>query len=207
MSVSEKISARLQRMKRGTPFSINGFYSLGSHTSVQKAMSRLTKEGIITRVSRGYYVRPKPLKSVPPIQMTTSAEQVARAWARDNGYKLVHQGQESAYRLGLQTQAPVKTIFWSNGPSRRFSIGNEVVEIRHTGKQKLRWAGLPEGALLRSLSVLLPESVELPALLTAFKRLSLSEQEAKTVLHKLNNIPLTQAWQQKLQQFDQRLAS
>ena len=206
MSVSEKVSARLQRMKRGVPFSISGFYSLGSRTSVEKAMSRLAKEGVIERVSKGYYVRPKPLKSLPSVTITASAEQVARTWARENGYKLVTQGQEAAYRLGLQTQAPVKTIFWSNGPSRQFSIGKEIVEVRHITEKKLRWAGLPEGTLLRSLLVLSPETVEFSGMLKAFKRLALSNQESKAVLHKLGGIPLPLAWQRKLQQFGRMLA-
>lgn len=205
MSVSEKVSTRIQHMKRGTPFSISGFYALGSRASVQKAMSRLAQEGTITRVSKGYYVRPKPLESLPSVQVTASAEQVARAWARENGYKLVHQGQEAAYRLGLQTQAPVKLIFWSNGPSRHFTIGNETVEVRHTTERKLRWAGRPEGALLRSLSVLSPETVALSGILGAFKRLALSEEESKTVLHKLGSIPLPLAWQRKLQHVERIL--
>jgi hypothetical protein len=55
MSVSTLVANRVSRMKRGTPFSIEGFYSLGTTTSVQKAMSRLAKEEIIVRVAKGIY--------------------------------------------------------------------------------------------------------------------------------------------------------
>src|SRR5690606_23930529 len=108
MSVAMKVSSRVNRMKRGVPFPITGFYSLGSRTSVQKAMSRLAQQGGVQRVSKGFYVRPAPLPSMPSLKTTTSAEQVARAWAKEHGYKLVSQGQEAAYRLGFQTQAPMK---------------------------------------------------------------------------------------------------
>ena len=155
-----KVTSRVNRMKRGVPFSITGFYSLGNHTSVQKALSRLAQEGVVERVSKGFYVRPKTLSSMPSIKATTSAEQVARVWAKEHGYKLVRQGQEAAYRLGLQTQAPMKTVYWSNGPSREFRIGNQVVEVRHIGAQKLRWVKEPVGSLLRGLLVTPPESVE-----------------------------------------------
>ena len=143
MSVALKVSNRVERMKRGVPFSITGFYALGNRTSVQKALSRLAQEGVVERVSKGIYVRPKPLPSMPSIKTTASAEQVAKVWAKEHGYKLVSQGQEAAYRLGLQTQAPMRTIFWSNGPSREFRIGNEVVEVRHITEQKLRWGNAP----------------------------------------------------------------
>jgi len=202
MSSAEKVSARIQRMKRGVPFAISGFYSLGSRASVEKAMSRLAKGGVVSRVAKGFYVRPKPLKSIPSISVTTSAKQVAQAWAKEHGYKLVSQGEESAYRLGFQTQAPVKTILWSNGPSRRFEIGKEVVEVRRITKQKLRWAERPEGELYRSFFAVSPESVEASQMMEALKRLSISKKESKAVLHKLSAAPLPSEWQQKLESFE-----
>lgn len=203
MSVAMKVSSRVNRMERGVPFSIAGFYSLGSRTSVQKAISRLAQEGVVTRVSKGFYVRPKPLPSMPSIMITTSAEQVAKAWAKEHGYRLVSQGQEAAYRLGFQTQSPMKTVYWSNGPSREFRIGNQVVEVRHTSSQKLRWGKAPEGVLLRGLLVTPPESVELAGLKKAVQRLSLAPMETKAVLHKLRSLPLLHAWQGKLEQLEQ----
>lgn len=202
MSVAMKVSSRINHMKRGVPFSITGFYSLGNRTSVQKAMSRLAQEGVVERVSKGFYVRPKPLPSMPSIKTTASAEQVAKAWAKEHGYKLVSQGQEAAYRLGFQTQAPMKTVYWSNGPSREFRIGNQVVEVRHISGQKLRWGKTSEGTLLRGLLVTPPESVEVSGLMKAIQRLSLSPVETKSVLHKLRSLPLLNAWQGKLQQLE-----
>ena len=193
-------------MKLGVPFSIQGFYKLGSLTSVQKAMSRLAKDGVIARVSKGFYVRPKPLVSIPSIKTTTSAEQVAKVWAKQNGYKLVCQGDEVAYRLGLQTQAPIRSIYWTNGPAREFRIGNELVQVKHISEKKLRWVGKPEGALLRSLIVMSPESVELASIKTAIKRLSLTMQEAVSIFRKLSELVVLQNWRHKLQEFERQLA-
>lgn len=61
MSVSQKILARINKTQRGKPFHIDGFYELGNESSVQKSFIRLTKEGIVARVSKGFYARPKPL--------------------------------------------------------------------------------------------------------------------------------------------------
>lgn len=202
MSVAMKVSARVSRMKRGIPFSISGFYSLGSTTAVQKALSRLVQEGVLERVSKGFYVRPKFLQSMPSIKMTASAEEIARVWAKEYGYKLVNQGQEEAYRLGFQTQVPMKKVYWSDGPSREFKVGNQVVEVRHISKHKLRWGETPEGKLLRGLLVTPPESVGVASLKKAVQRLSLSPLETKTVLHKLSSEPLLNAWQGKLQQLE-----
>lgn len=192
-------------MTRGVPFAIAGFYSLGSRTSVQKVMSRLAQEGVVERVSKGLYVRPKTLPSIPSIKTTASAEQVAKAWAKERGYKLVIQGEAAAYRLGFQTQAPMKTVYWSNGPSRQFRIGNQVVEVCHVSRQKLRWGNAVEGIFLRALLVTPSESMKLSSLKRAVQRLSLSPEETRLVLHKLRDFSLLKAWQEKLKQFEQSI--
>ncbi len=198
MSAFSKVAARLSRMQRGKSFNIEGFYSLGTLTAVQKAMSRLAQAGEVVRVSKGYYVRPKPLKAMPAIKVTTSARELAHTWAKNHSYSLVPQGLEAAHRLGLQQQAPMKTIYWSSGPTRTFKIGNEVVEIKHRAKKVLRWPNKPEGALLRGLLALAPGEVAESDILLAFKRLSLATPEAIKVVQKLRNQALPPAWQSKL---------
>ena len=202
MSTSAKVNERIARLRKGVPFSIEGFYQLGSHTSVQKAMSRMVKEGEIVRVSKGMYVRPKPLPSVPTIKVTASPEQVAKAWARLRGFKLASQGLEAAYKLGFQTQAPVKTVLWSNGPTREFKVGSATVSVRNVSPKKLRWLGRPEGMLLRSIAVTNPETIGIGEIKTALKRLSLSETEAKAVVRNLKSAPLPAGWKRKLEQIE-----
>lgn len=198
MSIAEKVATRLSRMRKGQPFVIEGFYTLGSRTSVQKAMSRLAQQGVVVRVSKGIYVRPNPIKNIPSIKLTTSPEQVARKWARKNGYKLVPQGQQSAYRLGFQTQAPVKTIFWTNGPSREFRIGNSVVVVKHVAESKLRLPTSPEGELLRGMSVTNANAVSISTLKKAFERLGVYSSEASKVVSKMRSYVLPAGWESKL---------
>ena len=194
-------------MKRGIPFSINRFYALGSVTAVQKTLSRLALKGDISRVDKGIYVRPKSLPRLPSITLKPSATSIAQVWAKRHNHTLVPQGMEAAYRLGFQTQAPVKTIFWTNGPSRRFVVGKEVVEVRHTARSKLRWNGRPEGELLRGLSVIPPSEVTLPTLYNAFKRLGLTDHDGLAALHRLKTLPLLKAWQQKFSELESWLAT
>jgi len=200
MSISVLVSNRVSRMKRGTPFSIEKFYTLGTTTSVQKAMSRLAIEGIIVRVAKGIYSRPKPLPRFPSIKITAKAEEVAKTWARTHNYKLVPQGLESAYRLGMQPQAPIKSVYWTTGPSREFRVGNEVVKVKHTTSTKLRWGNKPEGVFLRGLLALSPEHTSISTLRIAIKRLNLHEEESIDVVHKLSRSPLLKEWQHKLNQ-------
>lgn len=205
MSVAEKVHQRIKRTKKGVPFSASSFYGLGSATAVQKALSRLVGAGEIERLSKGVYARPKTLASLPSIKVTASAERVAQHWAKVHGYKLVRQGLESAYRLGFQTQAPVRTIFWSNGPSRSFRVGRQVVEVRHTSNSRLKWPGKPEGELLRGLLVTPANSVEFSELSNALNRLSISGSRVRELLKRLHSAPLPSHWHSKLEAFERNL--
>lgn len=124
------------------------------------------------------------------IEITASAEQIAKKWAQQNGYILLRQGIESAYRLGLQTQAPVRTVFWSNGASSTFSVGNDIVEVRHVVESKLRWKSRPEGELLRSFTVTPANCVKLSELKKALTGLKLSEAQSRVAIKKLKAAPL-----------------
>jgi hypothetical protein len=205
MSTFSKVESRLNHLQRGKPFSIERFYTLGTVSAVQKAMSRMAQGGVIERVSKGYYVRPKPLKAMPSIKMTTSAKELAAVWAKDHGYTLVPQGLEAAHRLGLQQQAPMKVVYWSSGPSREFRIGNEVVEVKHRADRALLWPNKPEGSLLRGLLVLSPNEVADSEVMLAFKRLSLAKPEALQAIKKLRDQVLPQDWQKKLAHCEEML--
>ena len=205
MSVSALVANRVSRMRRGTPFSIEGFYTLGTTASVQKAMSRLAKEEKIIRVAKGIYSRPKPLKSIPSIKMIAKAEEVAKTWARIHHYKMVPQGLEAAYRLGMQTQAPMKSIYWTTGPTREFKVGNEVVQVHHVAKNKFQWANKPEGALFRGLLALSPEHTSESSLKIALIRLQLTKGEALKVISKLQKNAMLALWKHKLENVERSL--
>jgi len=128
MSTSEKVTRQLQRMRRGVPFSISQFHELGSAASVQKALSRLAHEGLIERVAKGIYVRPKSLASMPSIKISASAEQIAKKWAQQNGYTLVRQGIESAYRLAFRHRHPSKPFFGVTARAECFRLAMKLLK-------------------------------------------------------------------------------
>lgn len=209
MSISQQVSARINRMRKGVPFELSGFYKLGTPGAVQQAMSRLAKEGTIVRVSKGIYARPRPLKLLPSISVTTSAELLAKVWAKKFGYKIAHHGMEDAYRLGLQTQAPLSTIYWTNGPSKEISVGKEVIKLLpfpNVERTTLIFSATPEGAFYRSFTVLEPESVSPTQVVGAIKRLSLSTEQAENVIYKLKKILLNQKWSQLLGEAENELS-
>lgn len=203
MSVAEKVAKQILRIPRGRLFSTKEWQHLGSITAVQTALSRLARSGEIERVSRGVYTRPKTLANFPSVVVLPSAADQAKYWAKINGYTLVTQAEEAAYRLGLQTQMPMRAVFWSNGPSRRFKQGNDIVEVRHVVDSKLKWDGQPEGEIYRGLLVTVPLSFSYDDWLRICQRLSISKEQSKVILERILKISLPNGWREKLHEIGQ----
>ncbi len=188
MNVQTKVENRIKHLEKGLPFFTHNFYELGSTAAVQKALSRLTEQGVIKRVQRGVYCRPKPLKSIPSITTVASADDVARKWARENGYKLLSHGIEEAYKLGLQTQSPIIKLYWTNGPSREFKVGNQKVKVVQVKGELLKWGNKSQGRLLRALSMFENFELSEEAIKKAFSRLNLEENEGYHLVERISSL-------------------
>ena len=106
----------------------------------------------------------------------------------------------------MQTQAPVKRIYWSNGPTREFKVGNETVIVQHKSESKLKWLNRPEGELLRGLLSLSGKYARLEAIKNAFNRLNISSREARSAIaKKLVSEPALQGWRTQLELFRQAI--
>jgi len=204
MSTIDKVLQYLENLERGAPFYIEELYTLASKNSVHKAVNSLIQSGKVIRVSRGMYAAPKPLPSIPSITVTTSPEKIARLWARKYGYRLASQGLDAAYRVGFQTQAPIQTVYWSDGPTREFRLDNAIVFIRKAPAKKLRWAGQTLGLLLRAIYVTNADYIELKDLHIAFYRLSIHNAEIVKTLKLLQGEPLPKKWISKLKSFEKQ---
>ena len=73
MKTSQRIKKAIISKPRGKLISTTKLVKYGPRTSVDKALSRLTKSGEITRVTRGVYVRPKENRFVGKNQVSTTS--------------------------------------------------------------------------------------------------------------------------------------
>jgi hypothetical protein len=57
----------------------------------------------------------------------------------------------SARLLGLTTQMPLQSVFYTSGPGRKMKIGNLQLAFKHAPPRKLALAGQPSGLALAAL--------------------------------------------------------
>lgn len=150
MSVAENIRRRVQRIPRGEPFTTVRFLGLGSRPAVDKALSRLVREGVIERVARGVFVRPKKNRFIGNVMPEVS--RVIEVIAKDHGEIVQVHGAEAARRFNLTTQVPTIPVYYTSGPSREIRVGNLRVRLMHTtSSRKLQHAGKKVGFALTAL--------------------------------------------------------
>ncbi len=149
MSTAETIRHRVMRARREEPFTNMRFLKLGSRASVDKALSRLVKEGLIHRITRGVFMRPKTNQFIGNVMPDVA--KVVEVMARDHGETIQIHGAEAARRFKLSTQVPTMPVFYTSGSSRELKIGNLTVKLKHASHRKLLLAGKRPGLALSAL--------------------------------------------------------
>ena len=149
MSISKEISRRIKRFRRGKPFRSTAFLELGSRAAVDQALWRLVKAGEIQRIKNGVFVKPE--KNAYVGEVLPGAEEVARFLARQSGNKVELSGADAARRFGFTTQVSSQSVFLTDGPSRKYRLGNQEIHLKHVAPRKVALAGSPAGEALSAL--------------------------------------------------------
>ena len=151
--VSKRASTRIQEhihsIPLGTPFTPAALLFEANRASVDQALCRLTKAGVLTRLARGLYVRPETNRFVGVVM--PDPLEIAQAIAQRTGAVVTPQGAESARRLSLTTQVSNQTVFWTSGRSRKLRIGQTEIVLKRVGMRKLALAGTAAGQAMAAM--------------------------------------------------------
>ena len=142
-----------------------GLLHLGSRAAVDKALSRLARSGQLIRVCQGIYVRPIETRFGP---RPPAVEKVIASLSALWGETIVPSGGASANAFGLTTQAPVRSVYLTSGPSRQLKLGALAVELRRALRWQLVAPRRRAGDAIRALAWLGPKEVEasLPSIMS-----------------------------------------
>ena len=165
----------------GVPVAAKELLHLGTRAAVDQTLSRLVRRGGLMRVGRGLYVR--PIQGRFGVRPPETAA-VVKAIAEQRGESVVAHGAAAANELGLTTQVPVREVYLTSGPTRKLTLGNQVVELRHAPAWQLALPGRKAGALIRALAWLGPEQAS-HAIEAVRGRLPESERSAVVELRRM----------------------
>ena len=121
-STAQKIESTIKAFDRGRIFFADDFVDMGSPEAVRQTLLRLTKAGVIIRISQGVYCYPEIDEVLGVIR--PSFEQIAKALAERSHARIVPTGEYAMNALGLSTQVPMNCVFLTDGPTRHVDVSD-----------------------------------------------------------------------------------
>ena len=141
-SVEHKIRRMITRAKYSTVLFTSSFPQFDVEY-VTKLLAQFEKEGLITRIAKGVYVKAKKTRFgvVYP-----SAYELIKEIAKRDKAEIFPTGDTAANRLGFSTQVPMNASFLTSGSSRKLKLGNRTVTLTHGSPKKFAYKGklMPE---------------------------------------------------------------
>lgn len=157
MSAVNQVREYIKSMPPGQPFLSNELRALATTENIRQILNRLLKAGELTRVGRGAFVKPNNISSLG--EVLPPAEEIAKMVAKSTGETIHIQGAEAARQLGLTTQVPMKSIFYTNGNTRTIKVANRTIHLKHINPSRLIRPGTIPGLVISALNYLGKENV------------------------------------------------
>jgi len=83
--------------------------------------------------------------------LTPSPDELVRAWAKNNGLKVVPSGARAANILSLSTQVPAKIVYYTNGRTQTLKLGPYIVKLLNRGPKTMDVSGRMAPLVLQAL--------------------------------------------------------
>ncbi len=186
----QEIRRIITRGKFGDVFMVSTFDKYDAEY-VTKLLPMFEKEGLFTRVSQGVYVKMR--KTRFGVVYPTAAELVSKIAQRDKA-QVIPTGETAANRLGFTTQVPMNTSFLTTGSTRKLTLGQRVVTLKHGAPRNFAYKGKLMPELVQALRSIGEKNIT-PQVESHIKKLLLESPEPQTFDHDIRLAPM---WIQKL---------
>jgi hypothetical protein len=174
-SVDSQVLARISRKGKGWVFTPSDFLDLGGRRAVGLALMRHTKVGTIRKLARGLYDFPRQDSHVGPIAAST--DEIANALKGRDSVRLQLSGGHAANQLGISDQVPMRTVFLTDGPSRRVQLGRRQIILKQTTPRQMATAGRVSGTVIQALRWLGRRNVDDRVVATLRRNLSGADKQ------------------------------
>lgn len=131
----KQIRERILSAEDGTIFATSDFADVADSATVRQSLNRLVQAGILRRVLRGIFEKPK-YSSVLNEFVEVNPDAVAKTLARTYHWTIASYGNTALYLLGLSSKEPTVWSYISNGPYRTYEWNSTRLEFKHRTNKK-----------------------------------------------------------------------
>ena len=132
----QEIRARILAAEDGAVFVAPDFADIADTATIRQGLKRLYQSGIIRRIIRGIYEKPKYSKLLDEY-VAADPDAVAKALARCYHWTIAPCGNTALNLLGLSTQVTAVWSYISDGPYKTYEWNSTKLEFKHRTNKEI----------------------------------------------------------------------
>lgn len=132
----KRIRERVLPAENGMVFTTSDFADIADSDTVRQSLNRLVNSGILRRVFRGVFEKPK-YSNLLKEYVATDPNAVANALARSYHWTIAPCGNTALNFLGLSTQVTATWSYISDGPYRIYEWDSTRIEFKHRANREI----------------------------------------------------------------------
>ena len=127
---TEQIRDRIINAPEGSVFVNSDFADIADNNTIKQSINRLIQEGVLRRVIRGVFEKPKFSKLLGEY-VAADPDAVAKALAKCYHWTIAPCGDTALNMLGLSTQVTAVWSYISDGPYKTYEWDKTKIEFKH----------------------------------------------------------------------------
>ena len=152
-SFISKMNNRIIKEPYGKCFVVSDFTDIMDYETAKKNIARLEKKGILRRVVRGVYDKPKYSKLLNEY-ITPDINEIALALARNYNWTIAPSGNTALNLLGLSEQVASSWEYLSDGPYKTYEWGNTKLVFKHRTNKEITGLSHVTSLVIQALKAL-----------------------------------------------------
>lgn len=173
----KEMRERIISSEDGTIFIAPDFADIADSATIRQGLKRLCQSGIIRRIIRGVYEKPKYSRLLEEY-VATDPNAVAKALARNYHWTIVPRGNTALNLLGLSTQVTATWSFISDGPYKTYEWNSTKLEFKHRTNKEITNLSYTTSLIISALKTLKRNNVTPKVIQMLSEKLSDEEKQA-----------------------------
>ena len=173
----QEIRARILAAEDGAVFVAPDFADIADTATIRQGLKRLYQSGIIRRIIRGIYEKPKYSKLLDEY-VAADPDAVAKALARCYHWTIAPCGNTALNLLGLSTQVTAVWSYISDGPYKTYEWNSTKLEFKHRTNKEITGLSYMTVLVIQALKTLGKTNVTSKTIQTLSSRLNEDDKTA-----------------------------
>ena len=173
----QDLRARILDSEDGAVFVAPDFDDIADTATIRQGLKRLYQSGIIRRIIRGIYEKPKYSKLLDEY-VAADPDAVAKALARCYHWTIAPCGNTALNLLGLSTQVTAVWSYISDGPYKTYEWNSTKLEFKHRTNKEITGLSYMTSLVIQALKTLGRTNVTPEIIQTLSEKLSEAEKQA-----------------------------